>query len=146
MAEKALRSARRQAAAGPSAPAVTQCQVKLDGLIQDFARANAAKNKATSDEKRARGLVHAELIAQGKEAHQALCEIDGNRIAFAAVIAAGTKDVIDVEELRKICSEEQFLKIISATKQAVETALGKNAVLVCTRQVTTPPDLKIARA
>src|SRR5687768_10853591 len=134
MAIKAARSGRRTAAPAPRdanviavrvtpgerikvatqgvGPVTAVEQSKLDGLIQDYARANSAKNKATSDEKRAKGLVHAELIAQGKDAHHALCDLDGNRIAFDAVIAAGTKDVIDVAALKEICSEEQFFAII----------------------------------
>lgn len=131
----------------PAAPVRSNNQqdAELVTLLQNYAQANAVKNAGTRDEKKAKDALNKKMIELDRASFQAKVMVDGNLIDYEAKIEETEVDEIDVRALRNLCSDEQFMSIISATKSAVEAALGKNAVLMVTKKVTKPAALSVSK-
>jgi hypothetical protein len=126
-------------------PGVVAATVEMIKLAQDERRANALKNKATRDEKEANEKLNKLMNEKGVKSFSFTVELDGAFTNCTAQIAGGTKDVIDVALLRTLVDEPTFLKIVSATKGAIETHAGKNMVVKVTKTEATPEALKIGK-
>lgn len=114
-------------------------------LAQDAIVANAAKNKATRDEKSAIESLNKLMIEGGIKHFPFTTTIAGTVTKAEAVIAAGEKDVIDVALLRTLVDDATFMKIVKATKGDIETHCGKNMVIKVTSTKTTEEELKIKK-
>lgn len=114
-------------------------------LAQETMIANAAKNKATRDEKKSKEALHKKMIQTDTKQFSFTVEIEGAFQSCEAVIAAGTKEYIDVEKLRKLVDEPTFMKIISATKGATVEFAGENIAIKATSTADTPEALSVSK-
>jgi hypothetical protein len=133
-----------QPVANPGQPesAATSEMVKL---AQNALKANALKNAATKTEKDTAEALNKLMIDKGVKQFAFTVELGGAFVNAEAKISGGTKDVIDVALLKTLVDEATFMKIVNATKGAIETHAGKNMVVKVTKTEDTPEALKIAK-
>lgn len=128
-----------EAQLGPS-PEVAQMQVHL----RDYVIANTLKNAADRQAVAAKKALHGAMARAGVKAFPGIdVEMDGVKVRADAVIEAQESEKIDVAKLRTLVDEATFMKIISATKTAVDTHAGRNITVASTVSVADAEDLRI---
>lgn len=104
--------------------------------------ANAAKNKASREEKKAKEAAEAAMVKAKKTAFAFMH--DG--VTFDANIAEGSKDSLDPVALaRQLNDPWKVLELCSITKTAVEGAYGTAMVEKVKKTTTTPASLSIKK-
>jgi len=103
--------------------------------------ANKLKNINSIIEKRSRDTLYSQMKESGIKSFDFITEIsDGNKgtkkQSISVEIAEGSTTICDIQKLKSLVSPDDFLKIISATKGAVEKFSGKN---VASEVFTTKP-------
>jgi hypothetical protein len=134
----------------PVAPIADNSNVvtdKLDKLLQEYARANALKNKGNREETAAKKKLNTALVEEGLDAHIATVDVEGNQLKFVAAIATSEAEEIDAEKLFELVGKDmdKFMAMVSVTKTAVEATLGSNAVIMVTKKVTKPASLSVTK-
>ncbi len=99
-------------------------QQKLDKLAILHFRENREMNahKRTSD--KARKELLGGMKDAGVAAFSVTYEEDGRPVALDAEILTPQRQTVDVSKLRTLCTEAQFLAIVSASAEAVTEVLG----------------------
>jgi hypothetical protein len=133
----------------PAVSQATRNSASLDDvftpLLQDYAQANAVKNRGTREEKKAKDALNKALVEHGIDDFSAMVEVDGNRLQYEATIAESSADEIDVQKVFELVGRDikQFMALCSVTKKSIEDSLGKNAVIMVSRTVTKPAALSV---
>ena len=104
--------------------------------LQDLAADVFATNKKMNALKREHDTKRKELLQQmetlGVKSFDASATIGRSTTDITAKISTRNVETIDVEKLRELVSEEQFLAIVSATKKSVMDEVGGNVATQCT--------------
>ena len=58
-------------------------------------------------------------------------DADGREVLLTALISAPTGNTVDVQKLRKLVTEEQFIKMASVTQAAIEEVVGTAILNQC---------------
>lgn len=95
----------------------------------EFHRENVAANKAGNRAKKARAALYALMKSEGVKSFDLTTNVEGRDLSLGVEVSASERTLINVAELRRIVSEEQFLQAISATKTAVEEVAGKDVAM-----------------
>ena len=126
-------------------PGAAAASAEMVTMAQAVLKANAAKNASSKIEKDTSEKLNKLMLDKGVKSFAFTVELGGAFINAEAKIEGGKKDVIDVALLKTLVDEQTFMKIVSATKGAIETHAGKNMVIKVTKTEDTPEALKIAK-
>jgi len=102
--------------------------------VEKFYAANKAKNKASTDERKAQKELDI-LMAQSNEGmfHEFdhTFDFEGRSVTIDVKYQQSVKDTINLEKLYKNVDQETFFRIVTASKAAVEKNAGKNIANLC---------------
>lgn len=126
-------------------PAPDGATPKMVETAQAFYAANKSKNKASAAEGKAKKALHKDMIAGNVREFQFDAAFEGSTTPMKAVIDEDTVEVMDVAKLRQLVSDEDFMKIVSATKTAVTEIAGEHIVMQCAVDLVKPPSLKLRK-
>lgn len=126
-------------------PATNGVTAKMLEDAQAFYEANKSKNKASSAETKAKNTLHKDMIRGSVSEFEFDATFEGSTTPMKAVIDEDTVEVMDVAKLRQLVSEEDFMKIVSATKTAVKDIAGEHIVMQCAVELTKPASLKLRK-
>lgn len=96
-------------------------------------KANAAKAAYERDRKDLFGQM--ELARVGGFTFTGHDEL-GSKLILEATISAATGQAVDVQKLRKLVNDEQFMAIVSATQGAIKAVVGEAVLTQCLVPVT----------
>lgn len=130
-------------------PAAHEAEVKqeLGTLLTTYAIANAKKNAGTSEERKAKSDLNKKMADYEVDSFTGMVELNGNQVAFIATIAPREVEIMDPAKVLKLCGGDmkKFMAMVSVTKEAVEDALGKNAVHMVSKKITKPADISVVK-
>ena len=105
-------------------------------LVRATYKANVAKNAAGREEEKARKALYARMKEVKLTACQTVAVVDGKRINLTAEISTPERVAVDVNLLRRLVTEEQFLKIVSASQTSVKEEVGDAVLRQCSVTTT----------
>lgn len=93
---------------------------------------NALKNKSTNEYNAERKVLLQELLAL-REKQQPTdfvfpVKVDNNPVTLVVGLEEGTKTTVDLQLLRKLVTDDEFMKIVSATVAAIKSVKGQTMV------------------
>lgn len=119
---------------------------RLKALVADFYRKNSDKNAATREAEKAEKALNAAMaLASVKRVAENVALPGGAVVPVVAEITAEPKEVISVEKLRGLVDDATFMKIVAATKTAVETHAGTNVAIQATVTQMGKESLKVRK-
>lgn len=127
-------------------PAVNGPTPKMLEDAKAYYTANKTKNAASAAENKAKKALHKDMIKGNVSEFEFTGEYNGSSTPMKAVISEDVVEVMDVEKLKALVSDEDFMKIISATKTAVTEIAGEHIVMQCATELTKPASLKLKKA
>ncbi|WEV89377.1 hypothetical protein H10PHJ05_76 [Aeromonas phage HJ05] len=93
---------------------------------------NALKNKATNEYNAERKTLLQELLALREKGQPTdfvfPVKVDNNPVTLVVGLEEGTKTSIDLKLLRSLVTDEEFMKIISATVASIKAVKGQTMV------------------
>ena len=110
-----------------------------------FVELNAQKNKFTSSAKKANDELHKAMLAAKLDSITSTATVMGNTGSYTGIISAQSADYIDVEVLKGLVSEDDFIKIVTASMSAVTTVAGSNISMLATRTKMKPASLSVTQ-
>jgi hypothetical protein len=116
---------------------------EMIALAQQAIAANKTANAASSQSRKDTKALHKLMSQAGVSQFQFEAEFNGASFPAEAVIAPIAVDVISVEKLRALVDDDTFMKIVKATKGAVEEHAGTHIAIQTTVTEERPADLKI---
>lgn len=118
-----------------------QQRTLINNSIEEWVRANKAKNEQTRAEKAAYETLNKRMIEAGLAS--VTHKVDGKDIE--AVIEPGEASYIDVRALYGKVDIDTFLKLVKATQGDVKDELGQNVLNAVLKTVPTPEKLNIKK-
>jgi hypothetical protein len=119
----------------------------LEAKLAEFWRLNTAANAAARAAEKAKKVLNEAMIEAGTQCLQAEVALGTGEVQpVVAQISAEPKEVISVEKLKALVSEEAFMRIISATKTAVVENAGTNVAVAATVLVSGKEALSVKKA
>lgn len=127
---------RRVGGLNPSAAAAKPVRAVAPKHIQNHAAKtyalNALKNKATNEYNAERKVLLQELLAlreKGQPTNFVFpVKVDNNPVTLVVELEEGTKTSVDLKLLRSLVTDEEFMKIISATVASIKSVKGQTMV------------------
>lgn len=135
----------------PTAPTRTRVRpsaepsAKLVETAEKLYVANKEKNAAASKERTAKKNLHKEMIGSNTSEFEFDGTYKNTTTRMKAVIDSDEVEYMDVHTLKSLVDEDTFMKIVSATKTAVEEIAGEHVVIQCTKTMTKEPSLKLRK-
>ena len=119
---------------------------RLKSLVADFYRKNNAKNAATREAEKAQKALNAAMALANINRVSENVAMDGGAVVpVVAEITAEVTEGISVEKPRGLVDDATFMKIVSATKTAVEAHAGTNIVIQATVTQIGKESLKVRK-
>ena len=108
-----------------------------------YYRENKAMNAAKSNGEKARKALYAEMASAGLKTFDLNTNIEGKDIILTAEVGSRPTTSIDVAALRRIVTEEQFDKIVSASQGKVVTVAGRDVAVRCSIAGTSTENVSV---
>lgn len=119
---------------------------EVTGLMKTVYTENAKQN----EHKRKHDSARKSLLGKLQEAEEvkvvAEVEVSRKKVTLVAQVATGTSQVVDVAKLKKLVSEEQFMRIVSATQKAIKEEVGESVMNKCLKTVKGSTNVSVKAA
>lgn len=143
MDTKATRKRKPRAIAEEKTTKATKISQTMQTNAVTFYSRNKEVNAAKVQADKARKELYSEMKESGIDTFDLKTNIEGEEIIITASIGSRSTTAIDVAALRRIVTEEQFEKIVSASKSKVEAVAGKDVAVRCSIAGSTSENVSV---